>query len=348
MRRISILLTALVLIATACSPAADVATTEAPAADVATTEAPAADVDLSQAAPRIAVIMAGTVNDAGFYTQVFNALVLAEEQYSAETTYTELVDVPDAERVMRAYAQDGWDIIIAHGGEYPAAVQTLAEDFPDVTFTLFTGGRFDGQPDNLWNIHANSWDLYYPAGVAAGLKSETGIAGWVGGLAFPSYVGGKNAFEQGMQAVNPDAQVLSIFVQHQDDPIASREAAQSFVDQGADVLMHSTNLGVFGVIDVVRENDVSFIGFSRDQSQLAPQKTITSAVQSYETMYLEIINRVLTGEKGGDFVWTPQAEGHLFLAPFYGSLTEEEIAIVEQAFTDMVDGTVVIEVSFEE
>ena len=120
-----------------------VATTAAP---VATTAAPVATTAAPAAPPRVAAIMAGTVNDAGFYTQVFLALEMMEEEFGAETTYTELVDVPDAERALRGYAQDGWDIVIAHGGEYPDVVRQVAPDFPDTTFISLSGDRSQNFP----------------------------------------------------------------------------------------------------------------------------------------------------------------------------------------------------------
>ena len=321
-----------------------VATTAAP---VATTAAPVATTAAPAAPPRVAAIMAGTVNDAGFYTQVFLALEMMEEEFGAETTYTELVDVPDAERALRGYAQDGWDIVIAHGGEYPDVVRQVAPDFPDTTFISLSGGPIAELPANVWNSQTNYYKIYYAAGVAAGLVSETGKLGFVGGLPFPVYVSGMNALEQGMKSVNSDAEVLSVFIGHQDDSIAAREAAQSFVEQGADILHHSTNLAVFGVADVAREAEVGFIGFSRDQAQLAAAQAITSVIESYETMYLELVRRTVAGEKGGEFEFDLES-GHLSLAPYYGALTDSQAALVEQAIQDVLDGTVEVALNFEQ
>ncbi|NIN63798.1 MAG: BMP family ABC transporter substrate-binding protein, partial [Anaerolineae bacterium] len=58
-----------------------------------------------------------------------------EELPYVETAYSEIVsEGPDAERVIRDYAQKGYDIIFATSFGYMDSVIAVAEEYPDVLF----------------------------------------------------------------------------------------------------------------------------------------------------------------------------------------------------------------------
>lgn len=57
-----------------------------------------------------------------------------------ETAYSENVpEGPDAERVIRDYAEDGYDVIFATSFGYMDSVLEVAKDHPDVLFEHCTG-----------------------------------------------------------------------------------------------------------------------------------------------------------------------------------------------------------------
>ena len=49
--------------------------------------------------------------------------------------------VDDAAAAIRNYAQDGFDIVIAHGSQYGGSLQQIAPDFPEGRLRLGYGCR---------------------------------------------------------------------------------------------------------------------------------------------------------------------------------------------------------------
>ena len=79
----------------------------------------------------------------------------------------------------------------------------------------------------------------------AGATSRSGVAGYVAGFAVPEVVQGINAFALGMRAANPKAVVKVVWLNTWFDPAREGEAAQTLVNQGADVLTnHSASAAV--------------------------------------------------------------------------------------------------------
>ena len=78
-------------------------------------------------APRIAAVFSGVTTDADYTFLGLEALQAAEADYGAETTYSESVAVPDAERVLREYVADGYTVVWTHGSQFYDATVKVAE-----------------------------------------------------------------------------------------------------------------------------------------------------------------------------------------------------------------------------
>ena len=46
--------------------------------------------------------------------------------------------VEEAAKAIRGYAEDGFDLVIAHGSQYGGPLQEIAPDYPDVAFAWGT------------------------------------------------------------------------------------------------------------------------------------------------------------------------------------------------------------------
>jgi basic membrane protein A len=119
-------------------------------------------------APRIAAVFSGTTTDADYTFLGLQALQSAEKQYGAETTYSESVAVPDAQRVLREYVADGYTVIWTHGSQFYDATVAVAEEAPDVVFIAEQDTQPADVPDNVWVLDRNFHLAFYPLGVLAG------------------------------------------------------------------------------------------------------------------------------------------------------------------------------------
>src|SRR5690606_33688262 len=119
-------------------------------------------------------------------------------------------DVTAAADAMRGYAEDGYNIVIAHGTQYGTSLFELASEFPDTSFAWGTASDA-GVDQGLTNVFA--YDVRaqqggYINGCMAGLLTETNTIGVVGPVPAGDAILYNNGFEQGVHACNPEAQLL--------------------------------------------------------------------------------------------------------------------------------------------
>src|SRR5688572_18049452 len=110
------------------------------------TEEEAAEAEAGGEVPRVALVLDGKIDDGGWNQAAYEGLKAAEEQYEIETAYSEEVPIPDYEKALRDYANQGYDLIIAHSSISKDAVFNTAKDFPELSF-LWTDG--DETADNV-------------------------------------------------------------------------------------------------------------------------------------------------------------------------------------------------------
>ncbi|OUC09686.1 hypothetical protein RY27_01340, partial [Litorilinea aerophila] len=131
----ALLMMLLVGCAQMATPAAQPAGQEQAAAQ---TETEQADTQGVESPPSIALVLIGPKDDNSWAEAAYNALQVQAEQ-GARTAYSESVADADVARVMREYAEEGFDIIIAHSFSYQDAVFEVAEEYPNVNFA-WAGG----------------------------------------------------------------------------------------------------------------------------------------------------------------------------------------------------------------
>lgn len=284
-----------------------------------------------------AAIMEGTINDGGFYTQAYMALQHLKKQYGAKVTYTELVKLSDAERVVRRYATTGTNLIFGHAGVYGETMLKVAPDFPKVSFTLLRGGPIKDKPPNVWHLLSLYNEPYYLAGVAAALATKSNKLGYIGGLPVASYIAAYNGFELGANSVNPKVDVLVTYLGTYNDALKAREAAKAHIEAGVDIITHNLDIGVFGLLEAIAGTKTRLIGMGLDQNYLAPGKFVTSVIIDYVKNYDAIAQKVMKGELGGVYMVTYKA-GALRLAPSYGNLTPEQEERIERLGRDIESG----------
>ena len=76
----------------------------------------------------------------------------------------------------------------------------------------------------------------YLSGMVAGKMTKKNVIGYVAAFPIPEVIRGINAFTLGVQSVNPQAEVRVVWTQTWFDPGIERDAADSLLDVGADVI----------------------------------------------------------------------------------------------------------------
>jgi len=258
---------------------------EAPAAAAAPAPAPKPEP------LKVAFVYVGPVGDAGWTFAHDLGRKYAESKYGdrIKTTYVEKVpEGPDAERVIRDLVAQGNKVIFATSFGFGDSMEKVAKDFPDVYFEHATGYK---TAPNLRVYEGRFYEDAYLAGIVAGEMTKTNIIGFVGSFPIPEVLRNINAFTLGAQSVNPKVKTRVVWVSSWFDPPKETEAAQSLINQGADVLLQNTDSTA--VLQTAEKNGKYAFGWDSDMSAFAPKAHLGSCRLNWGIYYDKAIGDVL-------------------------------------------------------
>lgn len=279
-----VLMLVLVLGAAQCAPAAT------------PTPAPAETSQL-----KLAAIFPGVITDADYNTLGYIAITAVQADLGVDVAYSENVPVPDVERVMREYIDDGYNVIFTHGGQFFTQTQDLAVQFPDLYFIAEFDASPDNAPPNLWVIDRNFHVGFYPLGALAAKQSKTGKIGYLGGLTLPFSYAEVHAIQQAIADLGLDVELTPVWVGDFNDPTKARELAGAMMADDVDVIIGSLNLGMFGLFEAVKSEGGQTWATAKytDKSSYAPDNYITSVLYDFAGPLKEIVTKIQAGESGG-------------------------------------------------
>ena len=252
---------------------------------------------------KLAAILPGVITDADYNTLGYIGVTAVQTDLGIETAYSESVPVPDVERVMREYIDAGYNIIFTHGGQFVSQTQALANEFPDVYFIAEGDAPVEDAPPNFWLIDRNFQIGFYAIGAIAAKQTQTGKIGYIGGLTLPFSYAEVHAIEQAIDDLGLDVEFKAVWVGDFNDPTKARELTDAMIAEGADVIMGSLNLGMFGLFEAVKSAPGKVLATAKytDKATFAPNNYITSVLYDWAGPLKEIIQKIMGGETGGHY-----------------------------------------------
>jgi basic membrane protein A len=276
---------------------------------------------------RAAFIYIGPIGDGGYtFAHDQGRLALVENIPSVETAYLE--NIPEvqaeAERAVRGYAEEGYDLIVATSFGHGPAVLAVAPQFPDTQFIHISGYQ---TAENVSTGFGKIEEPRYVSGVLAGKMSESGKLGYVGAFPIPEVIRGINAFTMGVRSVNPEATVQVVWTNTWYDPTVESAAAQSLIDLGVDVIaQHQDTPGPQQVAEAAGKYSV---GYNTDQAPQAPTAVLTSVIWNWGAYYTWAVEQIMAGEWESNQYWGSWADGVVGIAPIADFVPEEIASEVE-------------------
>jgi len=240
---------------------------------------------------KVGFIYVGPVGDAGWTFAHDNARKAIEEKFGEKIKTTFVEKVPegaDAERVIRDLVAQGHKLIFATSFGYGDAMEKVAKDHPEVKFEHATGYK---TAENLRVYEGRFYEDAYLAGVIAGKMTKTNTLGFVASFPIPEVLRNINAYTLGAQSVNPKVRTKVVWVNTWFDPPKEAEAAQSLINQKADVLLQNTDSTA--VLQTAEKNGKYAFGWDSDMSAFAPKAHLASAVLTWAPYYEKAVNDVL-------------------------------------------------------
>lgn len=274
----------------------------------------------------------------------FNSAAVAGAERAARELGVVIKDVesPDDaafEPAMRTFAERGMPLIIAIGFAQADPMKKVAPQFPNTHFAV-VDAIVEGP--NVSSLMFEEHEGSYLVGYLAGLATKTNKVGFVGGMEVALIRRFLLAYEAGVKAANPKAEVFNNFVgitaAAWANPNKGKELALSQISQGADIIFHAAGASGMGVFDAVEEKKAYAIGVDSNQNGVKPGRVLTSMLKRVDNAVYEVIKDQLSGQfkagthafglkdKGIDYA--VDANNEALIAPYTKKLEEVRANIV--------------------
>lgn len=242
---------------------------------------------------RVALVTPGSIADAAWNSGAYAGLMMIKDSLGAEVSHVEARTPGEQEDQLRTYASQGYPIVFGHGFEFQDAAERVAQQFPQTIFVITSGQRVTG---NVVPLIFRLSEATYLAGMVAGSLTKTNRIGYVGGMELPPVKLAYDAWEAGARAVNPRIDSRETYLNTFDDAVAGREAALAMIQLGVDMLHHNADAAGLGLFQAAKERPGVFVfGANADQSALAPDRVIGSAVIDLPRAFLLVAREVQEG-----------------------------------------------------
>jgi len=237
-----------------------------------------------------------------------------KEMGNIEYEFTEKIAAADFEKVLREYAERGFDLIVGDAflaGEDPA--RRVAKDYPEIAFAF--GSEFGPVAPNFSVFDNWIHEPAYLCGIIAGRMTKSNVLGVVAAIPIGEVNRLVNAFKAGALKVNPKVKVKISYIGGWFDPPKAKEAAIAQIEAGADLIYAER----FGVFEAAKEKGILAFGNMSDQSSLAPTVVVTGPVwDMYPTIKfaIEMVRKKawVSMDLGG---WSMMGKGGSRLAPYH-------------------------------
>ncbi len=275
-------------------------------------------------------------------------------EFGVETDTIESADISQLEDNLRAAVEDGHDLVVANSFDSVDAITKLAAEFPDQKWALVdTAVDSPNVRGLVFREHEGAFLLGAIFGLLATGQYEgfpqSDVIGAVGAVDLPFirrwYVG----FQAGVEAVNPDVQVIESWGTGFNDPGGAKELALGQAAQGAQYIFAFAAAGNSGIFEAAAEQDFFTSGVDTDQRSIDPAHIVESVVKRTDVGVRDAVRELAQGTFTGgvvDYGLSEDGVGPAFIvlpdsppASIVPQVVQDQ---VRQLAADIVSGTIVV------
>jgi basic membrane protein A and related proteins len=301
-------------------------------------EAPNAS-ESDAAAPVVDIQPCIVSDEGGFDDRSFNQLGAEGLRAAAEDLGVEGIEVESASPSdyapnLDSVIAEGCNMVVSVGFSLAEATGAAAAANPDINFAIIDDNSITA--DNVQPIVYDTAQAAFLAGYAAASYSESGIIATWGGIQIPPVTIFMDGFVQGAEYYNEqkgaDVQILGWDVAAQTGSftggfaagVEAKSMAETFIGQGADVLMPVGGPIFLSAVEAIRDqgadSGISMIGVDADLVETSPDNAdifLTSVLKGMSTGVQTVVEQAAAGEFSNEpYVGTLENDG-VGLAPFH-------------------------------
>lgn len=243
------------------------------------TPSPSASVSPSAAGTggmKAAIVLPGVITDKAWNQAGYEGLTTIKSKLGGETAYVEKVGQADQAEALSDFARRGFNLVYAHGGQFDAAIQQVAPQFPK-TFFIGVNGAASGP--NIASLRIDHLQASYLCGIIGALMSKANKMAYIAGQEFQATQEELRGFELGARSVKPEIEISATFTGDWNDAAKAKEAVLALLSTGSDVIYQWLDNAAATVLQTVAEKGAYAFGNTADQLDLAPKAVLSSAVK---------------------------------------------------------------------
>ena len=267
-------------------------------------EAALADIMLAEvkgltAGKKVGLVLAtGGLGDKSFNDISYAGALMAEERLGIEFDYVETTAIAEYEGFQRDFAMSGeYELIICIGFDQADALSIIADEYPNQKFAIVDMVVIK---DNVASLVFAANEGSFLVGVVAGMMTETGKVGFIGGMDIPLIRDFFEGYEAGAIWANPDVEVLTpVFVGDWADPTRGKELGTSLAELGADGIFVAAGKSGLGGLEAAHEQGIYGYGVDACQCYLYPEVIASMTKRVDNAVFQTILMALLGNFEGG-------------------------------------------------
>lgn len=271
---------------------------------------------------KVAFIYIGLPGDLGWTFEQEQGRMMIEEELGdkVDTTFVENVpEGPDASRIIRQYAQKGYNMIFATSFGYMDPMVEVAAEFPDVYFEHCSGYK---SSDNMATYFGRMYQARYLSGIVAGKAIAQGDSiGYVAAFPIPEVLRGINAFTIGVRKVNPTATVKVVWTNTWYDPVKEREAAVALLDSGVKLITQHQD--TTEPQKAAKERDLVSVGYDSDMGKFVGDSVLVSPKWNWGPYFVKTVEDAMNGTWKTHSYWGGLKDGVVELSAFSDKVSQD-------------------------
>jgi basic membrane protein A len=235
--------------------------------------------------------------DKSFNEAAYNGAERFKQETGIEYLEFEVTNESQRDQALRRMARRGAGVVVAVGFSFATPLEAIAKEFPDTDFVIIDS--VVEQP-NVQSVVFKEHEGSFLVGMAAAMASKTGKVGFVGGMDIPLIRNFEHGYRQGVEYVDPDAEVLSKMTGDTpaawNDPARGAELAQGEFALGADVVYAAAGGTGLGVLQAAADAGKLSIGVDSNQNYLHPGSVLTSMLKRVDVAVYNAFKDAMEGD----------------------------------------------------
>lgn len=287
--------------------------------------------------------------DKAFIDMMRKGASRARTEVGIEYHESRMPEGSDRTQFIRSVAESGASHIIAVGFQNVVPVLALAEQYPEVKFTVIDG-IVPPLFQNVQSIVFKDQEGAFLVGMIAGYLSPTNKIGFIGGMDVPLINNFALGFFQGAKHANPDIEMLRDTVGETpaawSNPDRAKTLAKKEYNNGAGVIFAAAGGSSVGVLEAAEEMGRFAIGVDTNQNGLFPGTVLTSMVKRVDKAVYETLTNGFSGRWEPGIKYLGIRENALDYAVDVNNknlITKAVIDKVEDAKDRIIRGLIVVE-----